>query len=156
MKNQAHVTQSNRDIYTVMLLLWMRAATRQPASSLHGATVCFPSITLQSSLYPPDVHRRQMWTMEVGLCACATPTYVACLPFNQRVLQTLWVGDGLDVCHALTIVALIIAVCYAMCICAGYRFMSGRRDIVPKPSHTAANNTKYAVSLINFFQTCVP
>ena len=43
-------------------------------------------------------------------------------------------------CGTMTIVALVIAVQRVMCICAPYRLISGRHDIVLKRSFTAAKS----------------
>jgi len=65
------------------------------------------------------------------------------LPFNQRVLQTLWVACWtLKTCCAMTAIALIIAIAVPTCTCirARYCLISGRSSIVSKPSFTAAKN----------------
>jgi len=83
-----------------------------------------------------------MWTVGVGPCACAMLNCLACLSISVYCRRCGWVLNFTDVCHAMTVIALIIAMQRATCICAEYHLISGRRNIFSKPSYTAAKNPR--------------
>jgi len=97
------------------MLLGTRAATRQLASSLHGATVSRQSLC---SLHLPNgripAGRTQETDVDHGsgtvrMCY-AHLSCLACLSFRVYCKRCGWTLDFKDVCRAMTVVALIIAV----------------------------------------------
>ena len=122
-------TPGRNTLWYTLMLLGMRAATRQQASNLHGTTVSrqwLCSLHLPRGRIPAG-HSQEMdvdrGSGTVRVCY-AHLSFPACLSISVYM----------------TVVALIIAVRRATCICARYHLISGRCDIVSNLSFTAAKN----------------
>ena len=101
-------------------------------SPVNHSTVC----TCLTAVYLPDVHKRHV----------LHPPKLPGLPFNPRILQTLWAGAGLQRRVPRNDRHCISYRCVACNMhCAGYRLISGRHNIVSKPSYTAAKNQRIRI-----------
>jgi len=132
----------NNTMWYTLILLGMRAATKQPVSSLSDTTVSRQSLCslhVPHGCIPARAGRSQETDVDRGsgtVRVCyAHLSCLACLSISVYCRRCGWALDFKDVCRAKTVVALIIAMRRATCICARYRFISGCRNIISKLSY---------------------